>query len=382
MSAQRYHIGKNGPAPCNAHPELPNGRACRFGTDRHGTEAEMMELWEAEQEAEHESFLGGSSRSAVSSHDRSWTQNFLADFAHYTCSSEDGEEYTEEDVEVAMKLASEPVSDLAATRVKNRDLSWYGGSSTSVQRYELMDGTVGYFKSFKENSRQSEFEFRSFGTSTLGAAINEVNAYRMAKLFGPGYEELVPQTVLREIDGEIGSFQQEVQEDPELNRNLHDRAELRQDYRNAAIFDFIIGNLDRHDANYLYGAVKAADGSVASRIRLIDNAYSFPDLKSKSIVNDSVFADNDGTEFDIGKNDDGEDEEYEGYTIPSGEERNLTGDEISTLKTVRAGIEEWMDEGSIAQERGTAAIGRIDHLLNRGSLTSLRSYLDRLNGAF
>lgn len=380
MATQRFHIGKNGPAPCNAHPELPNGRACRFGEDRHGSESEMIELWEIEQEAEHEGFLGGSSRSAVSGHDRSWMQNFLADFAHYTCSSEDGEEYTEEDVEVAMRLASEPVSDLAATRVKDRDMEWFGGSSTSVQRYELMDSTIGYFKSFKENSRQSEFEFRAFGTSTLGAAINEVNAYRMAKLFGSGYDELVPRTVFREVDGEIGSFQEEVHEGSELDRNFHRRPKLRQDYRAAAIFDFVIGNLDRHDGNYIYGTESNEDGSVSTRIRLIDNAYSFPDFASKAIVNDSIFADNDTTEGDFEIGEDGEDEEYKGYKIPQSE-RRLTGDEISRLRTVRAGIEEWMDEGSIAQERGTAAIGRIDHLVKRGSLASLRRYLDKLNYA-
>ena len=377
MSNQKYHIGENGPAPCRANPEKPGGRTCRFGEDRHGTETEMMTLWEIEQEREHEGFLGGSSRSFVSDQDRSWMQNFLADFAHYTCSSKDGEEYTEEDVEVAMRLASEPVSDIAATRVKKRDLSWHGDSSTSVQRYELMDGTIGYFKGFKENSRLSEFEFRALGTSTLGAAINEANAYRMAQLFGPGYDQLVPETAIREIGGEIGSFQREVPADPALSRNFHRSAELREDFRSAAIFDFVIGNLDRHDDNYLLGAVGGADGSTANRLRLIDNAYSFPELSSRAIVHSSVFADNSGTGSDFESDEEG-DLEHEGYRVPE-DQLELTVDEVERLGAVRAGIEEWMDVGSIAQERGYAAIERIDHLVLRGSLTSLRSYLDELN---
>lgn len=304
-------------------------------------------------------------------------QNFLADFAHYTCSSKDGEEYTEEDVEVAMRLASEPVSDIAATRVKKRDLSWHGDSSTSVQRYELMDGTIGYFKGFKENSRLNEFEFRALGTSTLGAAINEANAYRMAQLFGSGYDQLVPETAIREIDGEIGSFQREVPTEPALSRNFHRSAELREDFRSAAIFDFVIGNLDRHDDNYLLGAVGGADGSIANRLRLIDNAYSFPVLSSRAVVHSSVFADNNGTGSDFESDEEG-DLEYEGYRVPE-DQLELTVDEVERLGAVRAGIEEWMDVGSIAQERGYAAIERIDHLVLRGSLTSLRSYLDELN---
>jgi len=379
VSSQRYHIGKNGPAPCNAHPELPNGRACRFGDDRHGSQTDMIELWEAEQEAENESFLGGTSRdSAVGNHERSRMQKVLTDPTNYYSISEDGFEYSQEDVSVALNLGSLPLSNFAVGRVKDRDLSWKASGSTSVQRYELMDGSVGYFKGFQENSRYDEYGFRSFGTSTLGAAINEVNARRMAQLLGPGYEKLVPDTVLREIDGEIGSFQKEVPEGSEMPPNFHRSSELREDYRKAAIFDFVIGNLDRHDANLLYEATSGADGTESKRLRLIDNAYSFPDMSSKTIVNDSMFADNDETDGDFEEDGDGEEVEFEGYFIPDGE-LQLTAQEIADLSRVRKGVRGWMRQGTIAQERGEATLARIDRLISGGKLTSLGDYIIEFN---
>ena len=379
MSTQRYHIGKNGPAPCNAHPERPNGRACRFGEDRHGSEIEMAELWESQQEAEHEDFLGSASRSTVvGNHERSRMQGILTNPFNYGSVSEDGFEYSQEDVSVAMNLGTLPLGHFAVGRVKDRDLSWHAGGSTSVQRYELTDGSIGYFKSFKENSRYDEHEFRSFGTSTLGAAINEVNARRTAQLLGPGYEELVPDTVLREIDGEIGSFQREVPEGNETPPNFHRSPELREDYRKAAIFDFVIGNLDRHDANLLYGAVSGSDGDESKRLRLIDNAYSFPDLSSRTIVNDSMFADNDETYGDFEEDENGEEVEFEGYRIPDSELK-LTSQELADLGRARRGIRGWMRQGTIAQERGQAAVDRIDRLTAEGKLISLRDYIIDLN---
>lgn len=339
----------------------------------------MMELWEAEQEAEHGCFLGGQSRgSAVNSHERSRMQKVLTDPLKYYSISEDGFEYSQEDVSVALNLGALPLSDFAAGRVKDRDLTWKAGGTTSVQRYELMDGSIGYFKSFQENSRYDEYGFRSFGTSTLGAAINEVNARRMAQLFGPGYEKLVPETVLREIDGEIGSFQREVSEGSEMPPNFHRSVELRGDYRKAAIFDFVIGNLDRHDANLLYEATTGPDGAEAKRLRLIDNAYSFPDLSSKTIVNDSMFADNDETDGDFEEDEDGEEVEFEGYYIPDGE-LQLTSQEVADLERVRKGVRDWMRRGTIVQDRGEATLGRIDRLLQGGKLTSLRDYIIEFN---
>lgn len=379
MSTQRYHIGKNGPAPCNAHPERPNGRACRFGEDRHGSQAEMIELWESEQEADHGSFLGGVSRaSAANSHERSRMQKMLSDPLRYYSVSEDGFEYSQEDVSVALNLGSLPLSNFAVGRVKDRDLSWKAGGTTSVQRYELMDGSIGYFKSFQENSRYDEHEFRSFGTSTLGAAINEVNARRMAQLLGSSYEKLIPETVLREIDGEIGSFQREVPESSEMPPNFHRSAELREDYRKAAIFDFVIGNLDRHDANFLYSDVAESDGSTSKRIRLIDNAYSFPAPSDKPVVNDSMFSDNDGTDGDFELDESGEEVEFEGYFMEN-DEFKLTPEELQELKRARRGVRGWMRQGTIAQERGQAVVNRIDRLTTEGRMLSLRDHIDELN---
>lgn len=374
MAAQRFHIGKNGPAPCKARKI-----ACRFGEERHGSESHVTAIWEAEQELEHGDFLGGASRSAEDSSEDYAVLAMLSDRANYISEDLDGDGYSEEEVNRAIDLATDSLSDLARVPVLHRDMGWFPGSSTSVQRYMLEDGTIGYFKGFVENSRDSEYEFQSFGTSTLGAAVNEVNAHRMAKLFGPGYEDLVPETVIREVEGELGSFQREVKEDPKISRNFHGSEELREDYRNAAIFDFVIGNMDRHDANYIIGVVANRDGTRSNRLRLIDNAYSFPDLSGEAVVNDSCFADNEGTDPDSEPVEDG-DLEFEGYRMEP-EELELTDYEIDNLTEVRDGVYGWIDRGTIEPDRGKATIDRINELIYSGTMSKLRDHLDRLNRA-
>ena len=384
MEAKRYHIGKNGPAVCNAHPERPGGRACRLGgpdgTERHGTLADVTVLWEREQEVLHSSsLLSGLSRAVVpepsepkpESPEALKARSTLSNPAKYA-PSDSTVSYGKDERTVAINLALESFSALSHTPVVQEDHSWESDGFSSVHRYELADGSMAYFKPFTMNSFE-EGDYSDYGTSSLGASINEVNSYRLAQALGDGFSELVPETVFREINGELGTLQREVEEDSSLSANFATVPGLKEDYRKAAIFDFVAGSLDRHKDNYLYGLTK--DGGYSSRksIRLIDNSFSFPDRFKHSHFNSSIFATNRG----IGNDYDENGRWIELYNIPPRELR-IRADERSALTQARGVLQGWIDAKTIAQGSGEKALARIDHLLRGGKVVNLSEYLSAL----
>ena len=265
--------------------------------------------------------------------------------------------YSSAEQQVAMNIALSSFSPLSMVSVEERDLRWDTDGSTVVHRHRLGDGTAGYFKPLKDNSI-CESDFRDYGVSSLGAAINELNAYRMAQLLGGGYAELVPETVLREIDDTVGTLQREVSE-PE-SRNFESEA-LFEDYRRAALFDFVIGNLDRHDENFLYGL----DELGQRRIRLIDNSFSFPGFTRSWFLNQSIFADN--SPHWLCDTD---------YSIPD-HELDLTADEFNALCRAREGVAGWLEAKTIGTQRGKATLKRIDFLIEADRLKPISGYLRR-----
>jgi len=361
LSSQRFHIGKNGPAPCNAHPELPGGRACRFGADNHGTLQEVTARWESEQEAQHEGMLDGAQKPPETStereHLRAEAKKALDDPLPYY---ETAVYYSEEEQLTARKLAVESLSSISYAPLKGKDASWSTNGSTTVDRYRLKDGSRAYFKSFIENSGEED-AFLDYGTSTLGASINEVNSYRMAKLLGNGFDELVPETAFRSIDGDIGTLQREVKEDHRLSSDFSSNVILQNDYRKAAILDFVIGNLDRNGENYLLEAASRGPGFMRrNRLRLIDNSFSFPAVYELESVNMSVFADGYAVH---------------GHSVLSPQNHKLNSAELEALNQAKSGVRKWINAGTIAPDRGQATIARIDHLLERGTLRRLSDYI-------
>lgn len=363
MSTEKFHIGKNGPAICNARKI-----ACRLGgTERHGTRDEMISLWEQEQEAAlGDSMLSGVSR-AVDEKDPSIlsAKQTLGNRSNYK-PAHSQTRWSESERAIAMKLALSNLSELSYVPIDHRDNGWSTDGCSVVERYVLKDGSVGYFKSFYENSYE-EGVFEDYGCTALGASINEVNTYRMAKLLGKGYDELVPETVLREVDGSLGTLQREVKEDARVSRDLHKSKALQEDYRRAAVLDFVIGNLDRHSDNFLYG-IEVGPRGKRSRIRLIDNSFTFATGESHHSINESLFAENSslGGYYD-----------RTGYTVPE-VDKKLTADEVEALKRARAGVEEWISSKTIAHRRGKDTIKRIDYLLKEGRLSSFSEYADGL----
>lgn len=273
-----------------------------------------------------------------------------------------GVSYGESEKEVAMNIALANFTTLSFLPVEDQDMEWCSDGFSLVRRYELVDGSAGYFKPFQENGECDEDGFRNYGVTSLGAAINDANAYRMAQLFGGDFEALVPETVIREIEGALGSFQREVETDCVLSRDYFDSPELQSDYRCAAIFDFVIGNMDRHDENFLYGVEDTPNGTI-NRIRLIDNSFSFPRGR-EAYVNECTFADN---RSPFGWAD------RSGFRIPE-HELALTEDEIATLERVALGVEEWISSKTIGYHRGKSAIRRIRFLIDSAKLSSYSEY--------
>lgn len=266
--------------------------------------------------------------------------------------------YSRSEQDIILNLAAVASNSLSTVAVVDEDKDWYSEGGSVVRRYELADGSYGYFKPLQANSR-SEGDFRDYGMSSLAATISEINSYRMAQLLGGEYAELVPLTALRRIDGETGTLQLEVAETMHLPES-----ELMADHRRAALFDFIIGNLDRHGSNFLYGA----DASGRRRIKLIDNSFSFPGSKGGYLLNQSVFGDNMRKIAPGGTV----------HEIPF-EELELREDEIALIGRARVGIEGWLSAKTIGIERGKATLRRLDYLLKEGKLGGVSTYFDGLS---
>jgi len=373
VSTQRYHIGKNGPAPCNAHPERPNGRACRFGHDRHGTLEEVTAYWESEQEAEHEGMLIGKQKAPeISSEHAELRARAIAYFANpenYE-THEDSEEitgYSAEDIAVAIALAEDGTTGISYARITREDTEWRHNGSSSVERFELDDGTAGYFKSIRENSLKEHIFRDQYDTSSLAAAVAEVNAYRLSQVMGRGFDELVPETAFRETNDVLGTIQREAPEDYSLSRKFKESPELREDYRKAALFDFVIGNMDRNEYNYLYGAEDGEDGGKRARLRLIDHSFAFPRARLMSRHYMSIFGSLDPMMDDTSPG--------RGYTVPQ-DELNLKAEERKSLSDARTALSEWVQKGTIEKSRGESVISRIDFLLEEDKLSKFEEWYD------
>jgi SPP1 gp7 family putative phage head morphogenesis protein len=99
-------------------------------------------------------------------------------------------------------------------------------------------------------------------------AAREVLASDIAESIG--MSDLVPATVFRKVKGEIGSFQKFV---PTKGTIKHEIS--TEDWVRSGVFDYLIGNSDRHSGNILFDLIE--EGKRAARPVLIDNGFAFPD---------------------------------------------------------------------------------------------------------
>jgi Phosphatidylinositol 3- and 4-kinase len=95
--------------------------------------------------------------------------------------------------------------------------------------------------------------------------VREALAYAIAKIVN--MYDLVPPTVIRELNGTKGSLQQ-WRDGMEARNNARPFSHIsRFDIERAAAYDYVIGNTDRHAGNWLIG--------IDDKPVLIDNGLSF-----------------------------------------------------------------------------------------------------------
>ena len=130
-----------------------------------------------------------------------------------------------------------------------------GGGVNVTEIIELENGKKAVFKPLRG-------EVTGETSSIKGPFyLKEVAAYKVSKILGFDY---VPSTTVKYIENNVGSAQEFVENAKRLNlANLH--PEIIED---CALFDQVIGNIDRHGGNAL-----SKDGKPV----LIDHGYSFPD---------------------------------------------------------------------------------------------------------
>lgn len=381
--AKKYHIGPSGPAPCHAII-----LSCKYEVNGNDLK-ELTSAWEKQQEAAYaDTMLTGVSRLTdeeeaksevpVLSVDEQIAEatKILSDKENYDPYAENVK-YKDSDKDIARNLALTNLTELSYTPIEKQDEEWYEeretDHTTDVRRYILEDGSVGYFKSIGANSHKEQ-SFEDYRITSLEAAINEVNAYRMAQVFGGEYSKMIPETVIREINGSIGTLQREVVANG-TKIDYDENSSLKADYRRAAIFDFVIGSLDRNDQNFIHGEISESSNG-PSCIRLIDNSFSFPvenkeawprKLPNGQLIrslcaphNKSLFANNEA--------------HGEGaYSIPDNE-LSLTKEEIDSLTKARRGVEEWIGSKTIDSEVGEFTIERIDFLLKKEKIVKFTYY--------
>ena len=113
---------------------------------------------------------------------------------------------------------------------------------------------------------------------------HEVAAYKLDRLLGLG---MVPPTIVRELDGRVGSLQlwveNAVSEVDRRDENLQptDPEAFQKELNAAAVFDLVIFNIDRNGSNML---ISPADW----RIHLIDHERAFAaKMPSKPLLDDA-----------------------------------------------------------------------------------------------
>jgi len=363
VANQRYHIGKNGPAPCNAHPERPNGRACRFGEDSHGTLEEVTARWESAQEVEHDGMLRGSRKGAETG-----AEELLRVLRREVelNEHEDYPVYRDDELAIVEKLLPLSRNGMSLVGTLGQDESWSTDGATEVERHHLRDGSMAYFKTLHQDV-DSAGDSAVYGFTPLGMLTNEVNAYRVSQILGDGFEGLVPETSFRTIGGKFGVLQREVSE-LKGAEEITDQSLIDEDYRKAAIFDFVIGNVDRHGGNFLYGLESRSAPNEPRRLRLIDHGMSFyDDEHRKHIYPISLFTDNFPVDVDT-------EDETRSYQVPE-ERLTLREDELQSLRKARSALTGWVESGTMDSAAGSAASKRISALLVHGRILSFSNRL-------
>lgn len=127
---------------------------------------------------------------------------------------------------------------------------------------------------------------------TEDSANRESAAYHVANHLGFG--DLVPHTVIRDHEGTKGSMQHLVPDAMQAFEYSDNYGSNKEDVTRSAIFDYITGQDDRHEGNWLltHGEPVSEEEYFkgckspyrGDKIQLIDNGFSFPNDYGPGIV--------------------------------------------------------------------------------------------------
>lgn len=154
-------------------------------------------------------------------------------------------------------LTGQPTAIVPLSSRRARGMAPKGGTNQTV-RMTLDNGMTGYFKPVAGERRDLA---SGFGQDSHQQGVHEAAAWRLASQMGAPWSEIVPPVVMREVNGVVGSFALE-RPGRTSNRSPWHTGEWRE----AAFFDCLIGQQDRHAGNYLVAG---------DRINLIDHGYAF-----------------------------------------------------------------------------------------------------------
>jgi hypothetical protein len=144
------------------------------------------------------------------------------------------------------------------------DLDWVQDHSlgtNEVRRVEYVNGRVGYFKPF---SGLNQSTATAFGQDAAVQPLHETAAYQLARDLGSPWSRMVPQCVLRQVEGRLGSVIEQATGDPPYQASAPvSYAEVCA----AAFFDAVIGQQDRHEGNFFV--------TQSGRIELVDHGFTF-----------------------------------------------------------------------------------------------------------
>ena len=160
--------------------------------------------------------------------------------------------------------ASSSVDILSSGTIVSKADVEMGGINDSTL-LSLAGGTRGIFKSI---SGENKLARTSVDATQFPLAYREAMAYRIDQQMGLN---MVPPTVIRKIDGQLGSIQYWSEGDVGRMADIVDTLSPDDIYKMSA-FDYLIGNTDRHHHNILYKNNKPV---------LIDNGFAFPKNNSE-----------------------------------------------------------------------------------------------------
>ena len=158
---------------------------------------------------------------------------------------------------------------LSNQKVSSQGQLLNGGMNSGVRIVNLEDGTRAVFKPQGGNGSSI-----ARGNITPGKDTErEIGAWEVAKRVG--LQDMVPPVVEKVVDGKRGALL--AYKNGKAAHCLDGDAQYdgKENLARAAVFDYVIGNEDRHEGNWL---VEDADkGADNAKLHLIDHSLSFPE---------------------------------------------------------------------------------------------------------